>query len=154
MTQNGGSRFLPTFLTYRAQFELSARQLPPAEADLHRALVDLLSTRARPGEYSAYVGRAELILAQALSSESKVDEAQLAAEQIARAEGPDHHETMEAVRIGQLPRSVGDLVQHVSSNLTLLQLGCLFRRIDCLQEGPIPLGQASRRGLTRFVEQR
>ena len=72
--------------------------------DLHRAL-DLLLRGAQPGEYSAYVGRAELVLARVLSSEGKAAEArreaQLAAEQLTRAEGPDHPETLAAVRLGK-----------------------------------------------------
>jgi eukaryotic-like serine/threonine-protein kinase len=101
-SQHGGSLFVPIFLTYRADFELAARQSSAADADLHRAL-DLLLAGAQPGDYSAYVGRAELTLAQALSAEGKVAEAQrearLAAEQLTRAEGSDHPETLAAVRI-------------------------------------------------------
>jgi hypothetical protein len=89
----GGSLFVPIFLTYRADFELAAREPSRADADLRRAL-DLLLTGTHPTDYSVYVGRAELTLAQVLSSEGKVAEAnreaQLAAEQLTRAEGSDH----------------------------------------------------------------
>jgi tetratricopeptide (TPR) repeat protein len=103
-SQNGGSLLVPVFLTYRADFELAARQPSSADADLHRAL-DLLLAGARPGDYSVHVGRAELILAEVLTSEGKVAEAhreaQLAVEQLTPAEGSDHPETLAAVRIGK-----------------------------------------------------
>jgi tetratricopeptide (TPR) repeat protein len=105
-SRNGGSLFVPIFLTYRADFELSAQQPSSADADLRRAL-DLLLAGAQPGDYSVYVGRAELTLAEVLTSEGKVAEAhreaQLAVEQLTRAEGSDHPETLAAVRIGKAP---------------------------------------------------
>jgi hypothetical protein len=101
-SRNGGSFFIPIFLTYRADFELAAQQPSSADADLHRAL-DLLLAGAQPGDYSVYVGRAELTLAGVLTAEGKVAEAQreaqLAVEQLTRAEGSDHPETLAAVRI-------------------------------------------------------
>jgi eukaryotic-like serine/threonine-protein kinase len=103
-SRNGGSLFVPIFLTYRAEFALAARQSPSADADLHRAL-DLLLAGAQASDYSVYVGRAELTLAEVLMSEGKVaearGEAQLAVEQLTRAEGSDHPETLAAARIGK-----------------------------------------------------
>jgi eukaryotic-like serine/threonine-protein kinase len=103
-SRSGGSLFVPIFLTYRADIELAARQPSSADADLHRAL-DLLRAGARPGDYSVNVGRAELVLARVLSFEGKVAEArreaQLAAAQLTRAEGPEHPETLAAGRLGQ-----------------------------------------------------
>ncbi|HYM43203.1 MAG TPA: serine/threonine-protein kinase [Steroidobacteraceae bacterium] len=90
---------LPTFLTERAEIELAARQLQAADADLHRAL-DLLTAGAQPGDYSIYVGRAQLALARVLSAEGKGDEtrqvAQLAMQQLAKSGGEDHPETRAA----------------------------------------------------------
>jgi serine/threonine-protein kinase len=105
-SQRGGSLFVPIFLTYRADFELGAGEALTAETDLRRAL-ELLLPGAQPGDYSVYIGRAELLLAQALISEGKdaeaVREARLAAEQLTRAEGSEHPETLVAVRIGRAP---------------------------------------------------
>ena len=101
-SQRGGSPFVPLYLIYRADVELSAEQPSPAEADLHRAL-DLLRADAQPDDYSVYVGRAELILARVLSSEGKVSEArreaELAVKQLTQAEGPNHPETLLAAGI-------------------------------------------------------
>ena len=100
-----GPEYLPILLTYRADIELAARQLSPADADLHRAL-ELLLAGAQPGDYSVHVGRAELLLARVLNLEGKStdarSEAQLAAQQLARAEGPDHPETRDAEQLGRL----------------------------------------------------
>jgi hypothetical protein len=105
-SQSGGSALLPVFLTYRAEFELAAQQPSSADADLRRALA-LLLAGAQPGDYSVLVGRAELTLAQVLTSEGKVAEAhreaQLAVAQLTPAEGSDHPETLTAVRIGNAP---------------------------------------------------
>jgi eukaryotic-like serine/threonine-protein kinase len=102
-SQRGGWLFVPIFLTYRADLELAAQQPSSAHEDLHRAL-GLLLADAQPGDYSVYVGRAELTLAQVLSAEGKLAEAHreglVAAEQLTRAEGPDHPETQAALRIG------------------------------------------------------
>jgi tetratricopeptide (TPR) repeat protein len=99
---HGGSLFVPIYLTYRADFELAAQQPSPADADLHRAL-KLLLVNAQPGDYSVYVGRAELSLARLLSSEGRTaeaqHEAQFAADQLARAEGSDNPETLAASAI-------------------------------------------------------
>jgi eukaryotic-like serine/threonine-protein kinase len=101
---HGGALFVPIFLTYRADIELAARQPSLAEADVRRAL-KLLLADAQPGDYSVYVGRAELTLAQVLRADDKVAEAhreaQLAADQLTRAEGKDHPETLAALRIGK-----------------------------------------------------
>jgi tetratricopeptide (TPR) repeat protein len=98
-----GAEYVPVMLIYRAGIELAARQPPSAEADLHRALAQL-TTNAAPGDYSVYVGRAELALARVLGSEGKPAEArhaaQLAAQQLAQAEGPQHPETRAAVELG------------------------------------------------------
>ena len=94
-----GPVYLPTFLTYRAEIELTAQQLAAADADSRKAL-DLLLAGAQPGDYSVHVGRAELTLAQVLSAEGQAakarNEAQLAAQQLARGEGEDHPETRAA----------------------------------------------------------
>jgi hypothetical protein len=99
-----GPVYLPIFLTYRADIELAAQQFQPADTDLHRAL-DLLLAGAQPGDYSAYVGRAELSLARVLSSEGKPADArrtaQLAAQQLAKAEGGDHPETRAALELSK-----------------------------------------------------
>jgi eukaryotic-like serine/threonine-protein kinase len=102
----GSPVYFPIFLTDRAEIELAARQLQPADTDLHRAL-DLLLAGAQPGEYSAYVGRAQLDLARVLSSEGRASEAQregqLAVEQLTRAEGADHPETRAAALLAKAP---------------------------------------------------
>ena len=99
-----GPVYVPIFLTYRADFELAAGQLAPADGDLRRAL-GLLLPGAQPGDYSAHVGRAELLLARVLSAEGKgADaraEAQLAAQQLAKAEGEDHPETRAAEELSR-----------------------------------------------------
>jgi eukaryotic-like serine/threonine-protein kinase len=101
-SRHGGSLLVPIFLTYRADLELAALEPSSAHADLRRAL-DLLLAGAQPGEYSVYVGRAELTLARVLSAEGKLPEAhreaRLAAEQLTLAEGSDHPETLAALRI-------------------------------------------------------
>lgn len=103
-----GPIYVPMLLTYRADLELTAKQFPAAEADLHRAL-DLLLKGAQPDEYSMHVGRAELTLAQLLSSEGKAAEAhrqaRLAIEQLTRSEGADHPETRAALELS------GDLMK-------------------------------------------
>ncbi len=103
-SQHGGSLFVPIFLTYRADIELAAHQPSPADADLHRAL-ELLLEDARPGDYSVFVGRAELSLARVLGSEGRTADAQrqaqLAAQQLARAEGADNPETLAALRLAK-----------------------------------------------------
>jgi tetratricopeptide (TPR) repeat protein len=103
-SQRGGSPFVPLYLIYRADIELSAEQPSPAEADLHRAL-DLLRVDAQPGDYSVYVGRAELILARVLSSEGNLPEAhreaELAVRQLTQAEGSKHPETLVAAGIAK-----------------------------------------------------
>lgn len=103
-----GPVYLPTFLTYRADIELAAQQVQPADADLHRAL-DLLLAGAQPGDYSVYVGRAELSLARVLSSEGKTADArrmaQLAAQQLTKAEGEDHPETRAALELSKAPQT-------------------------------------------------
>lgn len=100
----GSPVYLPILLTDRAEIELAARQLQPADTDLHRAL-DLLLADAQRGDYSAYVGRAQLDLARVLSSEGRASEAQregqLAVEQLTRAEGPDHPETRAAALLAK-----------------------------------------------------
>ena len=104
-SEHGGGFFVPILLTYRAGFELAAHQPPSAEADLHRAL-ELLQAGGQAGDYSVYVGRAQLTLAQVLISEGKVAEArreaQLAVDQLTRAEGSDHPETLAAQAIRSL----------------------------------------------------
>lgn len=104
-SRNGGSFYVPIFLTYRAELELAAREPVPAQTDLQRALDQLLAG-AQPGDYSVYVGRAELLLAQVLRLEGKGAEAQreaeLAAGQLTRAEGSDHPETLTAVQMGKI----------------------------------------------------
>ena len=99
-----GPVYLPMMLTYRADIELAAGQLPPAEADLRRAL-DTLLAGAQPGDYSTFVGRAQLTLARVLGSEGKAAEArreaQLAVEQLTKAEGPEHPETQAAVQLSK-----------------------------------------------------
>lgn len=103
-TQRGqaGPVYVPMLLIYRADFELTAQQLSPAEADLHRAL-NLLLAGAQPGEYSMHVGRAELTLARLLSSEGKAAEAhrqaRLAVKQLTLSEGADHPETRAALEL-------------------------------------------------------
>jgi len=101
-----GAEYVPPLLIYRAGIELAAQRLAPADADLQRALA-LLTAKAQPGDYSMYVGRAELMLAQLLRAEGKADdarrEARLAAQQLAQAEGPDHPETRAAEQLGQAP---------------------------------------------------
>lgn len=101
-SQRGGSPFVPLYLIYRADIELSAEQPSSAEADLHRAL-NLLRVDAQPDDYSVYVGRAELILARVLSSEGNMSEAhreaELAVKQLTQAEGPKHPETLVAAGI-------------------------------------------------------
>jgi serine/threonine-protein kinase len=98
-----GAAFVPVMLVYRAGIELAAQQAPLAEADLRRALAQL-TTNAAPGDYSVYVGRADLALARVLSAEGKPAEArhaaQLAAQQLAQAEGPQHPETRAATELG------------------------------------------------------
>jgi hypothetical protein len=98
-----GAAFVPVMLVYRAGIELAAQQAPLAEADLRRALAQL-TTNAAPGDYSVYVGRAELALARVLGAEGKPAEArhaaELAAQQLAQAEGPQHPETRAAIELG------------------------------------------------------
>ncbi len=101
-----GPMYVPVFLTYRADIELAAQQPSPSEADLHRA-INLLLADAQPGDYSVYVGRAELSLARVLDSEGKAAEAHreahLAVEQLTKAEGPEHPETQAAVQLSKAP---------------------------------------------------
>jgi eukaryotic-like serine/threonine-protein kinase len=105
-TQRGqGSRiYVPQVLIARGEIELAAHRLQPADTDLHRAL-DLLLADAQPGDYSVDVGRAELALAQVLSSEGKAPaaqhEAQLALEQLTQAVGPDHPQTQAAALLAK-----------------------------------------------------
>jgi eukaryotic-like serine/threonine-protein kinase len=99
-----GPVYLPIFLTYRADIELAGQQLAPADADLHKAL-DLLLADAKPGDYSVFVGRAQLTLARVLSSEGKTADArhtaQLAAQQLTKGEGEDHPETRAALELSR-----------------------------------------------------
>jgi eukaryotic-like serine/threonine-protein kinase len=103
-SQRGGSQFVPLYLIYRANIELSAERDSSAEADLRRAL-NLMRADAQPGDYSVYVGRAELILARVLRSEGKLPQAQreaeLALKQLTQAEGPKHPETLSAAGIAK-----------------------------------------------------
>jgi len=101
-----GAEYVPVMLIYRARIELAAQELAAAEADLHRSL-GLLAAKAQPGDYSMYVGRAELTLARVLSAQGRVAdarrEAQLAAQQLTRSEGAEHPETRTALELGQSP---------------------------------------------------
>lgn len=101
-----GPLYVPIFLTYRAEFELAAGKLAPADADLRRAL-ELLLAGAQPDDYSVHVGRAQLTLARVLSSEGKGADARLmareAAQQLAKAEGGNHPETRAALELSGNP---------------------------------------------------
>jgi eukaryotic-like serine/threonine-protein kinase len=103
---NAGAEYVPVLLIYRASIEFAAQRMLPADADLRRAL-ELLRAKAQPGDYSVYVGRAELMLARVLIAEGKAGdarhEAQRAAQQLTQSEGPEHPETRAALQLGQAP---------------------------------------------------
>jgi len=100
----GSPVYIPIVLTNRAEIELAAQRLQPADADLHRAL-DLLLAGAQPGDYSVYVGRAQLTLARVLKSEGRDADArrtaQLAVQQLAKGEGEGHAETRAALELSK-----------------------------------------------------
>lgn len=101
-----GAQFLPILLTHRAEIELAAAQLAPAGTDARQALA-LLATTAQPGDYSVYAGRAELTLARVLAAGGESSEARSAAnravQQLTKAEGADHPETLAALRLSGGP---------------------------------------------------
>jgi hypothetical protein len=110
---------LPLLLTRRASVESDMGDLPAAEQDARRALA-LLAQGAPPGEFSSFVGESYLVLARTLNAAGRTTEArsdaQLAAEQLRKALGPNHPDTRaaEALSAGpdQLRRADGTPLAH------------------------------------------
>ena len=108
--QNGkaGAQFLPMFLTRRASIASDMGDLSAAEQDARRALA-LLAQGAPPGEVSSFVGEGYLVLARTLNAAGRGTEArsdaQLAAEHLRKALGPNHPDTRaaEALSAGHDP---------------------------------------------------
>jgi tetratricopeptide (TPR) repeat protein len=95
----GGQFYLPLLLTRRASVESDMGDPRAAEQDARRALV-LLAQGAAPGEFSSFVGESYLVLARTLNAAGRATEArsdaQLAAEQLHKALGPNHPDTRAA----------------------------------------------------------
>jgi tetratricopeptide (TPR) repeat protein len=112
--QNGkaGAQFLPMFLTRRASIASDMGDLSAAEQDARQALA-LLAQDAPPGEVSSFVGEGYLVLARTLNAAGRGTEArsdaQLAAEHLRKALGPNHPDTRaaEALSAGGAPVAQG-----------------------------------------------
>ncbi|HEY6376320.1 MAG TPA: protein kinase [Edaphobacter sp.] len=99
-----GGDYLPTFLVRRSDIELQLGHADQAEADAARAL-SLLQASAQVGAFSSTLGRAYLTLGRGLQSQGKRDEAHAAfrsaAEHLENALGPDHPDTLIALRLAE-----------------------------------------------------
>ncbi len=102
-----GVQLLPIVLARRASIETDAGQLAAAERDAREAL-RMLRSAVRPGDFSAFIGRASLSLARALNAEGKGPEARAAAreaaEQLGKTVGIDHPETRAALELSREPQ--------------------------------------------------
>ena len=99
-----GAFYLPTLLIRRSVIGLEAGRHDEAAADAVRAL-SLLQADAKPGTFSAYVGRADLALGRALQAQGKSEDAhsafRSAAENLQATLGPDHPDTRNALQMAE-----------------------------------------------------
>jgi len=99
-----GAFYLPTLLIRRSVIGLEAGRHDEAAADAVRAL-SLLQADAKPGTFSAYVGRAHLALGRALQAQGKSEDAhsafRSAAENLQATLGPDHPDTRNALQMAE-----------------------------------------------------
>jgi eukaryotic-like serine/threonine-protein kinase len=104
MKAGAGSTGLPVLLLRRSRIELKSSQIGPAVDDAARAL-SLWKAASQPGTLSSTLGRAYLVLGQALLAQGKRDEAhsalQSAVEHLQSSLGPDHSDTISARQLAE-----------------------------------------------------